>query len=190
MSSWSADSTNAAVEQAFQKLSAAEPEGWRVELIRGQIHVTEIGDGQHASIVAELRDQLFERSRESALSCYGAIGLDLPGPSGGTDHVVPDLTVAPKGSHRDRLVWHAPGPVLLVAEVTSASTAGRDRDQKARGYADAGIPLYLLIDREADEVVVHAEPLDGGYAARTVHRVGTVVALPSPLGFEVDTSEF
>ncbi|MFD3941755.1 Uma2 family endonuclease [Streptomyces sp. NPDC058579] len=189
MSTRSADFAGEAVEQAFQQLSAAEPEGWRVELIRGQIYVTGIGDGRHASIVAELRDQVFARRGYRYLSCYGRIGLELPGPSG-TDHVVPDLTVAPRGSYRDELVWHAPDPVLLVAEVTSASTVSRDRGQKVHGYADAGIPVYLVIDREADEAVIHAEPRADGYAVRAVHRLGTVVALPEPLGFELDTSEF
>ncbi|MEU9293339.1 Uma2 family endonuclease [Streptomyces sp. NPDC048266] len=104
--------------------------------------------------------------------------------------VIPDLVIAPRDCFDDQQEWHAPDPVLLVAEVTSSSTASRDRVQKIRAYARAGIPVYLLIDRDADEAVVCSEPSGDDYGHKSIHKLGTAVALPHPLGFDLDTSAF
>ncbi|MFE9135480.1 Uma2 family endonuclease [Streptomyces sp. NPDC007355] len=74
--------------------------------------------------------------------------------------------------------------------MTSSSTASRDRVQKVRAYARAGIPVYLLIDRDADEAVVCSEPSGDDYGHKSIHKLGTAVALPHPLGFDLDTSAF
>ncbi|MGA5068711.1 hypothetical protein ACPB9E_33845 [Streptomyces exfoliatus] len=58
------------------------------------------------------------------------------------------------------------------------------------GPTRAGIPLYLLIDREAGEAVLCAEPSGDGYGHRTIHKLGTEVSLPSPLHLTFDTSRF
>ncbi|CAM5553262.1 Uma2 family endonuclease [Streptomyces narbonensis] len=71
-----------------------------------------------------------------------------------------------------------------------ASTAIRDRVQKIQAYARAGIPVYLLIDREAGEAVVCSEPSGDDFGHKSIHKLGTVVPLPGPLGFELDTSAF
>ncbi|WP_435974888.1 Uma2 family endonuclease [Streptomyces sp. Qhu_M48] len=179
------------VEQVFERYSALEPEGWRVELVEGEICVTSPGDGHHAETVAELRDRLSDRSSDPDRSISGYTGIGLRAPGRGPDgRLVPDLTLVPKGSFRNELVWQAPDPVLLVAEVASPLTAGRDRVQKVRAYARAGIPLYLLIDRDADEAVVCSGPAGDDYAHKSVHKLGTEVPLPAPLGFTLDTAEF
>ncbi|MDG5801561.1 Uma2 family endonuclease [Streptomyces ossamyceticus] len=183
------DYTGASVEQVFELFSATAPKGWRVELIEGEICVTPPANGEHEEIVSELADQVTERRGDRSLRNYTGIGLDVPGASG-TGHVVPDLVIAPKGSFSDREEWHDPSPVLLVAEVTSDGTAERDREKKIHGYARAGIPLYLLIDREAGEAVVHSEPSADEYAKSSRCKLGLTVALPAPLGFELDTAEF
>ncbi|MFJ8667736.1 Uma2 family endonuclease [Streptomyces sp. NPDC093600] len=181
------DHEGASVEQTFQLFSAVAPEGWRVELIEGEIYVVPPANGQHEEIVSELSGQF--RDHDKATGRYTGIGLYLPGASD-TGYTIPDLVIAPKGSFDDQQEWHSPAPVLLVAEVTSASTADRDRVQKIRGYARAGIPLYLLIDRASGEAVVHSEVQGDEYAHTAIHKLGTRVRLPYPLDFELDTSEF
>ena len=177
----------ASVEQAFELFSAAAPEGWRVELVEGEIYVVPPANGEHEEIVSELSGQV--RDHDRGLGRYTGIGLNVPGASG-TGHVIPDLVIAPKGSFHDEEEWHEPAPVLMVAEVTSASTATRDRDTKIRGYARAGIPIYLLIDREEGEVMVYSDPSGDDYAKSLKHKLGLAVPLPAPLGFELDTAEF
>ncbi|MFJ4829524.1 Uma2 family endonuclease [Streptomyces sp. NPDC088747] len=175
------------VEQAFELFSAAAPEGWRVELVEGEIYVVPPANGEHEEIVSELSGQV--RDHDRGLGRYTGIGLNVPGASR-TGHVIPDLVIAPKGSFHDEDEWHESAPVILVAEVTSGSTAARDRETKIRGYARAGIPVYLLIDREESEVVVFSEPDGADYSKALRHKLGLAVPLPAPLGFELDTSEF
>ncbi|MER7517064.1 Uma2 family endonuclease [Streptomyces sp. NPDC126499] len=183
------DYEGASLEQTFELLSAAAPKGWRVELIEGEIHATPPANGEHEAIVTEVVEQVIARRADKSLRNSTGIGIYVPGASD-TGYVIPDLVVAPKGSFEDQQTWHAPDPVLLVAEVTSLSTASRDRIQKIRGYARAGIPIYLLIDREAGEAIVCSGPEGDDYAHKSAHKLGTLVPLPAPLGFELDTSEF
>ncbi|MFF5423375.1 MULTISPECIES: Uma2 family endonuclease [unclassified Streptomyces] len=181
------DREGASVRETFELFSAAAPKGWRVELIEGEIYVVPPANGEHEEIVSELTGQV--RDHDKRLGRYTGIGLTLPG---ATDpvRVIPDLVIAPRGSFDDQQAWHAPDPVLLVSEVTSAATAGRDRLQKIRAYARAGIPVYLLIDRAADEAVVCSEPVGDDYAHKAAHKLGTAVPLPAPLGFTLDSAAF
>ncbi|MFI9808168.1 Uma2 family endonuclease [Streptomyces sp. NPDC052301] len=183
------DQSDSSVETAFERLSAAAPRGWRVELIEGEIHVTPPANGEHEEIVSEVVDQVAERRQDRSLRNYTGIGLNAPGASP-TGHVIPDLVIAPKGSFDDEEEWHEPHGVLLVAEITSAGTADRDRTKKVHGYARAGIPVYLLIDREEAEVVVYSEPSGDDYSKGSKYKLGLAVPLPAPLDFELDTAEF
>ncbi|MEU8545079.1 Uma2 family endonuclease [Streptomyces sp. NPDC048717] len=183
------DYEGASVDQTFELFSAAAPKGWRVELIEGEIYVTPPANSGHEKIVTELVEQVVARRTDKRLRNSTGIGLNVPGASS-TGHVIPDLVIAPRDSFEAQENWNPTHSVLLVAEVTSASTASRDRVQKIRGYARAGIPVYLVIDRQSDEVIVCSDPVGDHYARRTVHRLGTVVPLPDPLGFAIDTAEF
>ncbi|OEV11467.1 hypothetical protein AN218_12735 [Streptomyces nanshensis] len=184
-----AGGTDSAVEHLFETLSRACPEGWRVELIGGRIHRAPPAPGWHAETVSEVGGQILDRRRNSTLRTYTGIGLYVPDVSA-TGKVVPDLVIAPKGSFSDRAEYHDPAAVMLVAEVTSRSTAVQDRGPKLRGYARAGIPCYLLIDREAGEVVVYSEPSGASFTRSSEAALSKTVALPEPLRFELDTGEF
>ncbi|MEU1401721.1 Uma2 family endonuclease [Streptomyces sp. NPDC005728] len=181
------DHTGASVQQVFELFSATAPRGWRVELIEGEICATPPTNGEHEEIVSELSGQV--RDHGKGLGRYTGIGLNVPGACE-TGHVVPDLVIAPKGSFDDQEEWHEPSGVVLVSEVTSTSTADRDRDRKIHGYARAGIPVYLLIDREEGEVTVHSEPSGDDYGKSPKYKLGLSVPLPAPLSFELETAEF
>lgn len=79
----------------------------------------------------------------------------------------------------------------MVAEVTShdGDTDSRDRGEKRDGYAAARIPVYLRVDRDADELVVYTDPRNGAYKARTTHPYGAAVTLPDPVAITLDTEE-
>jgi Uma2 family endonuclease len=76
-------------------------------------------------------------------------------------------------------------------EVTSRDrdTDRRDRIDKVRGYAEAGIPIYLLIDRDNDTLVVHSDPKDGRYQQSPSHPWGAAVELPSPVNITLDSEK-
>ncbi len=181
------DREGASVQETFELFSALAPKGWRVELIEGEIYVVPPANGEHEEIVSELNGQV--RDHDKKVGRYTGIGLGLAGATG-TVRVIPDLVIAPKGSFDDQQEWHAPDAVLLVAEVTSTSTASRDRVEKIRAYARAGIPLYFLIDRENAEAMVCSGPAGDDYAHKSIHKLGSIVPLPHPLGFDLDTGAF
>lgn len=87
----------------------------------------------------------------------------------------PDLVVAPLdlSDARYRL---APGDVLLVVEVLSASTADVDTGDKLSEYAEAGIGAYLIVDVRGEEpqLTLHTKPRGQRY---TVTRSGDAVVL-------------
>ena len=70
----------------------------------------------------------------------------------------PDLLVIPR-EDGDQVADRA----LLVVEVSSSSRA-RDVD-KASVYAAVGVAEYWIVDVDRDEVLVHREPGDDGYAS-------------------------
>ncbi|MDJ0345350.1 Uma2 family endonuclease [Streptomyces sp. H10-C2] len=175
------------VEDAFAVLDAAAPEGWRVELIEGEIHGVPPANGEHEEIVSEVAEQVTVSRKE--LRTYTGIGLKL---SGTVDiaKVIPDMVIAPKRSFRDELEYHGTDAVLLIGEVTSKSTGRNDREGKLRAYAAAGIPFYLLVDRDAGQVILYSEPSKGRFTREAAVEISKTITLPEPFGFDLDTSEF
>ncbi|GAA1515173.1 hypothetical protein GCM10009730_20810 [Streptomyces albidochromogenes] len=107
----------------------------------------------------------------------------------------PDGSLAPSGAFVGQGEWADPDSVLMVVEVTSydtdtdtdTDTDQRDRVEKPRAYAETGIPVYLLIDRDTCEVTVCSEPDGVRYEnARTVP-FGKPVALPGPVELTLET---
>ncbi|WP_405789448.1 Uma2 family endonuclease [Streptomyces sp. NBC_00029] len=82
-----------------------------------------------------------------------------------------------------------PKGVLMVLEVTShdADTDRRDREGKREGYAAAGIPVHLLIDRENCTLTVHSDPDAGSYRHGPSLPYGASVSIPDPVDITLDT---
>ncbi|WP_461035905.1 Uma2 family endonuclease [Streptomyces mayteni] len=183
------EATAASAETAFEAFSAAAPKGWRVELIDEEIHVTPPANGDHESILAEIVRETTIRSKDQTLRMFTGVGLRLWGVDPG-GRVIPDLVVAPRGSFATFDEYHDPGPVVLIAEITSKSTGDKDRGVKLSAYARARIPHYLLVDREAGTAALHSEPAESRYARQVVVALSEKLFLPDPLGFELDTAAF
>jgi Uma2 family endonuclease len=173
--------------EAFEAMSAAAPEGWRVELIEGGIHIVPPANGQHEEFVNELSGQVRDHRRD--LRAYTGIGLLLPGRTP-SDRVIPDLVIAPRGSFDNEIEYQDVGAVLLVGEVTSNSTGDHDRSVKLCSYARAGIPCYLLVDRDKDTITLFTRPSGEQYREQHSVAISEKISLPEPLGFELDSGEF
>ncbi|MFJ3798364.1 Uma2 family endonuclease [Streptomyces sp. NPDC090088] len=82
--------------------------------------------------------------------------------------------------------------VLLISEVVSTSSARKDYDDCTAKYGRYGIPVYLVVDPYAQEVVLHTQPTGTGYIAAHTHKYGTG-KLPIPLAdgrtFTLDLDE-
>ncbi|MEV6105885.1 Uma2 family endonuclease [Streptomyces sp. NPDC051940] len=174
--------------EGFLALDA--PEGFRVELLEGEIVVTPPPDGEHEDYINTIVKQLIRRSA-TEVDVSGNKGLKIP--RGGPcpkNHVIPDLTVAATDLRlfRDADPWMPCDGVALVLEVTSTK-ADRDRTAKRHCYARGAIPLYLLVDREQSSVTLFSDPAGEDYLQLSTVPFGKKLTLPAPFSFDLDTAE-
>ncbi|MFI1352478.1 Uma2 family endonuclease [Streptomyces sp. NPDC020898] len=167
------------------------PRGFRAQLIEGQIVLTPVPDGEHEHLLSEIGFQVLRRSRTDML-LSGNKGLKLTSRGAHPDdHVIPDNTVAPDHPRlfRGAPPWMPCAGVTMVVEVTYLYP-WIDRETKPRCYARAGIPLYLLVDRDASSVTLFSDPEKDHYRRHRTVAFGEPLALPEPFVFELDTTDF
>ncbi|MFG2695692.1 Uma2 family endonuclease [Kitasatospora sp. NPDC048407] len=162
-------------------LAMETPEGYRAELVAGEIVVSPPQDGGHDTVISRVLRQVFRSGGDFDAGLRK--GLIVPG-----GYYIPDATFTERNAMNGQPPWWVPSGVVLVLEVTSRLPL-RERAIKRLGYAAAGIPLYLLVDRSVDEVVLHSIPAHGDYATTGTVPVGASLPLPEPFGFELDTAE-
>jgi Uma2 family endonuclease len=170
-------------------LALDAPEGYRAELIDGEIVVTPPPDGTHGSNISRLLAQ-FYRNSSAALEFSPETGVIVPSqenPEG--NRLIPDGVFASARELRSASSWMSPDAIEMVLEVTS-SRGDLDRNEKRLAYAAAGIPLYLLIDRKFRKVVLFSDPRDGDYLGKSEVHFGLKLDLPAPFGFTLDTAPF
>jgi Uma2 family endonuclease len=95
-----------------------------------------------------------------------------------------------------------PQQVGLVMEVTSRSNAADDRQPTLRrsattkwnGYAQAGIPHYLLVDRDprTAQTRLYSNPdrKSGAYMHEAIWDFGQIIRLPEPFCLEIPTERW
>lgn len=172
-------------------LALDTPEGFRAELIEGEIVVTPPPDGDHEDYIGVILEQVITRSR-TKMRFSGNKGLKLT--SGGRcpkNHVIPDGTFAPTELrlYRGADPWMPCEGVALVVEVTSTKPQA-DRTDKRHCYARGPVPLYLLVDREQSSVTLFSEPEGDDYRQHCTIPFGKRLALPTPFAFDLETEEF
>ncbi|MEC4016419.1 Uma2 family endonuclease [Streptomyces sp. H27-D2] len=172
-------------------LALETPEGFRAELINGEIVVSPTPDGDHQDAIDLIVMQVYGRSTV-AIQQSGNTGLLLP--RGGLcpkNRAIPGITFAPRELRlfRGAPPWMPCDGVAMVVEVTSSKPQG-DRIAKRHCYALGGIPLYLLVDREQGTVTLLSEPSGEDYTETHSVVFGKPVTLPEPFAFDLDTSDF
>ncbi|MGW3655348.1 Uma2 family endonuclease [Streptomyces sp. NPDC005151] len=172
-------------------LALDTPEGFRAELIEGEIVVTPPPDGDHEDCISLILRQVIRLARTD-MDFSGNKGLKLN--SGGRcprNHVIPDGTFAPTELRlcRGAEPWMPCEGVALVVEVTSAKPWA-DRTDKRHCYARGPIPLYLLVDREESSVTLFSEPEGDDYRQHCTVPLGKTLGLPAPFAFDLETEAF
>ncbi|MCS0604928.1 Uma2 family endonuclease [Streptomyces sp. LP11] len=182
---------------AFEEASVAPI---RPEYVEGTVIVPPQPDYQHSKGAVGLTVQ------------FHTAGLDLAGMGMGfrAAHrdgstmalVIPDFyvlrrepTELDESYLRAHKGWYPIGMIALVGEVTSSNHA-IDTGAKLAAYAAAGIPAYVLINRETWTAHCHTDPvLPGDDPAKAYYEDDTKVALGEPLPLPspyptLDTSRF
>ncbi|PVC82668.1 Uma2 family endonuclease [Streptomyces sp. CS131] len=173
--------------EEFEQLARTSPETVTLELINGKLEVKPAPDGDHDEIIMWVAMQCMQQQPE--LRLYRERGLRIGGYRSGRAR--PDGTLARAGRFAGDGEWSSPDHILMTVEVTSHDhdTDTRDRAEKRDGYAAASIPVYLLIDRDDDTLVVYSEPEKGRYRRRTTYGYGDTVPLPGPVDITLESEE-
>ncbi|MCX4787859.1 MULTISPECIES: Uma2 family endonuclease [unclassified Streptomyces] len=160
-------------------------EALRLEFVNGKLGVKAAPDGDHGRIIEWLTRLCMQADPDRWL--YAEQGLRIETYRKGNAR--PDGALARSGAFVGQGEWAGPDGVLMVVEVTSydEDTDRRDRVEKPRAYAETGIPVYLLIDRDTCEVKVHSQPDGVRYEQVVTVPYGKTVELPDPVGIELDT---
>ncbi|EFL16618.1 Uma2 family endonuclease [Streptomyces sp. C] len=172
----------------FETLARRAPETVTLEFVNGKLGVKPLPDQRHGAIVMWLLRQCMQQRPELAL--YPEQGLKVE--SYRTGRARADGALAPYDHYAAQEgEWADPAGTLMVVEVTSFDPDAdqRDRDEKRAAYAQADIPVYLLVDRDQDMLTVHSDPQDGMYRQTVSYAYGEAVTLPAPVRITLDTEK-
>uniref|UniRef100_A0AAU2A4T6 Uma2 family endonuclease n=1 Tax=Streptomyces sp. NBC_00093 TaxID=2975649 RepID=A0AAU2A4T6_9ACTN len=176
--------------EEFEAIASAAPETVTLEFLNGRLGVKRAADGDRSTILTWLTRHCIQARPD--LDLYQGTGLRVE--AYGEGRAKPDAVLAPEAHFAGHSEWADPDGALMVVEVTSydSDTDRRDRHEKPAAYGQSGIPLYLLIDRDSCTVTVHSSPdrQVGGYRDIRTAKFGENVALPDPIGIELDTERF
>ncbi|MDQ0843489.1 Uma2 family endonuclease [Streptomyces sp. V1I6] len=157
----------------------------RVEIIGGILTVTPPPDGAHARTLTQLMLPFVSAGLHGGETVIlQAVGLWLP--DGPEDFTIPDLALV-DADFEDHLIeynCYDPAVFRLVVEVTS-SNYRNDLRNKAIAYAQAKVPVYVVVDRKHTRIHVLTNPLTSEYDSHEVYAPGQQIALPASIGAEV-----
>lgn len=143
----------------------------RVELLDGWITPKMTINPPHAAILSLAQDAVSARLAGLAWRTRTQSPIALA-----TSQPEPDLTVV-IGPLLRYLVRHPdPADIAFVVEVADSSL-DYDRDTKGPLYADAGIPIYWIVNLVDWTVEVYTQPTPSGYTHRQVYQRGDLVPL-------------
>lgn len=162
-------------------------EGYRTEIIGGTLMMSPTPRYKHARILNRIHDQLLVGLPEDFEDFQ--VG-SITSPQAGEDYATPDLVVLPsEWGESDE--WLAPADLVeLVVEVVSKSNPTSDTIDKVAWYANAHIPLYLLVDPRNGTWKLYATPADGRYRSCVEGDFKESIDLPQPFGFSLSTDDF
>ncbi|MGW1192071.1 Uma2 family endonuclease [Streptomyces sp. NPDC002559] len=165
------------------------PEGCKVEIIEGIVTVSPPPSKDHSTTAALLQRRLYNVVPED-WGIFQTLAVSVPGRGG--IHV-PDLVVMPCAAVIGPGNRVPAEEARLVVEITSKTNADHDRIGKVRGYAKAGVELFLLLDpwhSGRPTATLYGEPEGGTYRVLDTVEYGEKLTLPEPFGLVLDTGVF
>jgi Uma2 family endonuclease len=168
-----AEANTKRLDEWFERLERMPvPEGYRVEIVGGNVHMTPQRD-THWLIIRRFLWALEDRfGRE--VNVFSDVRIDFPGHENG---FCPDIALLKDSAKQDDTGHWRYQDVEFVAEVISEGTAQNDYGPKKTAYAVAEVPLYIIADPYQGRCYVYTDPKDGDYAEPTKVDFGTDIDL-------------
>ncbi|MEV4441000.1 Uma2 family endonuclease [Streptomyces sp. NPDC049577] len=174
--------------QVLEQVDAGLPDGYRTEIIGGNVVVSPWSQCSYDYILESAIDQLTPNVPEGHRARGHPRLFRFPEQSKAYG---PDFYVLDWSALKVKGIY-APGEALsLVGEVTSRATADADREEKTEVYGKAGVPVFVLVDVLRESITVYSDPTpDRGYRAHTQVKLGDKVHIPAPFECELDTADW
>lgn len=154
----------------------------RVEVLGGEVSVEPLPDGRHACILTDVIHACFKAGLDDdEAGVFRQLGIWLP--TGPADFAMPDVSIVGPASDDRVITYNCYDPKIfrLVLEVTTAALCS-DLTRKPAAYAMAGVPVYVIVDRIGQRVLVLTDPRGGEYREQLVYRPGESFTLPESIG--------
>jgi Uma2 family endonuclease len=181
-------------------------DGTRVEIIDGEIVASPAPRLMHNIIctqIANFVDRALVKDPSYRWRSVNGNGLNFVAEENG---YIPDLIVMDSEVTQEALKLNQmhlmTDQAEMVVEVTSPSTANRDRPPTDKqsgkgkwcGYARAEIPYYLLVDLDPAVSAVTLYSIPDQASAAYLHKenwsLGETITLPDPIGIEIPTDDW
>lgn len=140
-------------EWTYQDYLDLPDDGYRYEIIGGELYMSPAPNTLHQRVLAELLFMLQVFVKKNKL------GIVLPAPCdvllepGGTP-VEPDILFISEKHRHIITPQNVQGPPDLVVEIISPFSPEHDRDRKFKLYQKSGVAEYWLVDPEARTIEV------------------------------------
>jgi Uma2 family endonuclease len=147
----------------YEDLLQFPEDGKRYEILEGELVVTPAPNLGHQGASIALATILYLHVEQHGLGTVLAAPCDVL--LSEISVVEPDLLFVSRARRQILERAFVRGAPDLVVEILSPSTARRDREAKAKLYAQYGVPNYWLIDPDARQAVAYV--LQGGEYRQT-----------------------
>jgi hypothetical protein len=168
-------------------LSMEVPDGYRAEIVGGNIVMSPWSRGYYLPVMRAIRSQLEPHARKEHIVDHAPFLFTFPGEERAYG---PDIYAAAASAFHTGARYIDGEALSFVCEPTSASTRLVDWQDKVPVYGRAGVPVYLLLDMRDLTATVFWEPSAKGYLARRTVPFGGKLEIPDPFGCELDTGAF
>jgi len=157
------------------------PQDERVELINGELYVMSPKNPPHFITQRNLFNFFSDRLAKEEYLIDKEIPIDISQ----TSMPEPDLLIARQreGLQRDEYVQVS--DLILLVKV-SDTTASRDLGKKKELYAEAGVPVYWVINIPERQVHIFSDLYEGDYGTSVSYKKGPFRALPFDFSISFD----
>ena len=182
-----ADANTKRLDEWFERLERMPvPEGFRVEIVGGNVHMTPQRD-THWEIIRRIVRAIEDRFGMD-VRVFSDVRIDFPGHENG---FCPDVVKLKGSATKDDEGHWRYQDVEFVAEVISKGTAANDYGPKKAAYALAEVPVYVIADPYQGRCHIYTHPKGDDYTTETKVAFGDDMDLTDTVvGLTLTTAEF